>query len=206
MNGGSGNDFFTIDNAGDRALEVGNAGIDRVFSSITLTLGANLELLTLTGTGNLNGTGNGLNNGLFGNARNNVLSGLGGRDGLSGGAGNDTLIGGAGRDTLTGGTGADKFVINTLGSPNLDRFADFSVLADTVHLDNRVLTRLSDGGLPSSAFFRGAAVRDANDRVGYNPATGEILYDSDGTGAGATITIGTTRAGLSVTHADFFVI
>ncbi|WP_249484919.1 hypothetical protein [Pseudomonas sp. HS6] len=50
------------------------------------TLGANLENLFLTGSDNLNGVGNGLNNYLVGNSGNNVLSG---------GAGDDTLDGAA---------------------------------------------------------------------------------------------------------------
>ncbi len=61
----------------------------------------NVENLTLTGTANLNGTGNNLNNILTGNSGNNILTGLAGNDSLDGKAGTDTMIGGLGNDTYT---------------------------------------------------------------------------------------------------------
>ncbi len=68
-------------------------GIDTVQSSITYTLGQFIENLTLTGTANINGTGNSLDNILVGNSGNNVLTG---------GTGSDTYIFGTafGQDTL----------------------------------------------------------------------------------------------------------
>ena len=45
-----------------------------------------VENLTLLGTGNINGTGNALNNVITGNAGANVLNGGGGNDTLYGGA------------------------------------------------------------------------------------------------------------------------
>ena len=73
-------------------------------ASISYTLGANVENLTLTGSGAINGTGNTLDNILIGNS---------GANKLIGDAGNDTLDGMAGADNLTGGAGADIFVFKT---------------------------------------------------------------------------------------------
>ena len=109
MTGGSGDDTYIVDNAGDSIVESGGGGTDSVQSSITLDLNAftSLENLTLTGAGNINGTGSGTSNILTGNGGNNILDGQGNPDTLIGGAGNDTIIGGLGNDLFNGGTGAD---------------------------------------------------------------------------------------------------
>jgi ELWxxDGT repeat protein len=82
-----------------------------VRSSVSYTLPANADNLILTGSGNINGAGNGLNNVLTGNSGANVLSGLGGDDTLNGGTGNDTLDGGVGADRMAGGAGNDIYVV-----------------------------------------------------------------------------------------------
>ncbi|MDZ5457144.1 M10 family metallopeptidase [Azohydromonas lata] len=109
LTGGSGNDVYTVDSTGDTVTETATAAteIDTVQSSVTWTLGANLEWLTLTGSAAINGTGNTLANRITGNAAANVLSGAAGNDTLLGGAGADTLDGGAGNDALDGGADID---------------------------------------------------------------------------------------------------
>jgi Ca2+-binding RTX toxin-like protein len=105
--GGLGNDTYVVDNVGDVVTEAAGAGTgtDTVQASSTYTLGANVENLTLTGSANINGTGNTLDNAITGNSGVNVLTG---------GAGNDTLDGGAGADTMIGGTGNDTYVVDNV--------------------------------------------------------------------------------------------
>jgi Ca2+-binding RTX toxin-like protein len=103
MIGGAGNDLYVVDNAGDVVFENANEGADAVQASITYTLTANVEGLVLTGSADINGTGNTLANTIIGNSGNNTLNGD---------AGNDTLDGGAGADTMIGGTGDDAFFVD----------------------------------------------------------------------------------------------
>ena len=100
MYGGAGNDAFYVDNAGDTLFDGVSGGTDTVFSTVSWTLGTNIENLMLTGWVNLNGTGNSLDNILVGNNGNNVLSGLAGNDAIGGGKGADSMYGGAGNDTF----------------------------------------------------------------------------------------------------------
>ncbi|MEI7781973.1 MAG: calcium-binding protein, partial [Planctomycetota bacterium] len=112
--GGRGNDAYVVDTATDTVVEQVSEGTDTVSSSVTYTLGANVENLTLTGNGNINATGNDFGNVLTGNAGNNQLTGGGLDDILLGGGGNDVLIGGLGADTLTGGAGNNTYRYTSL--------------------------------------------------------------------------------------------
>jgi Ca2+-binding RTX toxin-like protein len=103
--GGAGDDIYVVDVTTDVVTELANEGTDTVRSSVTWTLGTNLENLTLLGSGTVNATGNTLANVLTGNSANNTLNGGAGADTLDGGAGNDILIGGTGADTYMFGRG-----------------------------------------------------------------------------------------------------
>ena len=88
MCGVGGNDVYVVDNAADIVDEslTGSSGTDTVQSSITFSLAdtarvrGSVENLTLTGSSNINATGNALNNTLTGNSGNNTLDGGAGAD------------------------------------------------------------------------------------------------------------------------------
>lgn len=131
MAGGLGNDSYTIDNAGDTITEYSSGGTDNVSASVTFTLGSEVEHLSLTGSANIDGTGNGVVNTISGNSGNNALSGLAGDDTLNGNNGSDLLTGGAGKDVMAGGSGADQFLFDDGDFAGLlwgtaDQIADFS--------------------------------------------------------------------------------
>jgi trimeric autotransporter adhesin len=109
MAGGLGSDTYLVDSTADSVTENTFGGLsDGVIASVDFTLGANLEELGLSGTADIDGTGNGLGNEIGGNSGRNYLYGLGGTDHLYGGAGDDNLFGGEGNDTLEGGSEADE--------------------------------------------------------------------------------------------------
>jgi Ca2+-binding RTX toxin-like protein len=99
MIGGVGDDKYYVDDKNDVVTELAGEGTDTVNSSISYTLGNNLEKLFLAlGAGAINGTGNNLSNHIVGNESANVLKGGGGDDVLSGRGGADTMVGGTDND------------------------------------------------------------------------------------------------------------
>ncbi|MGA7180532.1 MAG: calcium-binding protein [Thiobacillaceae bacterium] len=103
MAGGAGDDTYIVDSTSDVIIENANEGSDLVQSSVTYTLTANVENLTLSGAAAIKGTGNALDNILVGNSAANTLTG---------GAGDDLLDGGAGTDKMLGGTGNDTYIVD----------------------------------------------------------------------------------------------
>ncbi|MGI4850199.1 MAG: calcium-binding protein [Janthinobacterium lividum] len=90
MEGGRGDDYYLVNSVNDSILEQQNEGFDTVVSSANTILGANIEQLNLVEGYRINGTGNRLDNRLFGNSQDNILDGVTGADWMVGGLGNDT--------------------------------------------------------------------------------------------------------------------
>jgi Ca2+-binding RTX toxin-like protein len=139
MEGGSGGDTYFVDSAGDVVVEtfdplIGSGVFDYVSSTIDYTLGAYVERLGLEGSADIDGTGNDLDNFLFGNSGDNVLSGLGGVDDINGFEGADYLYGGSQGDKLDGGADDDHLFgeggVDTLTGGSEDDVLDGGTGAD----------------------------------------------------------------------------
>ncbi len=200
--GGYGNDTYVTD-GNDTITEATNAGVDTVQSSVTYTLGDNLENLALTGSDGINGTGNTLNNTLTGNSGSNTLNGGTGTDILIGGSGDDTYVT-DGNETITEGTdgGTDTVlssVTYTLGSnlDNLTLTGSSSINGTGNALDNTITgnagNNLLFGGAGSDVLWAAtgndtlsggegsdAFIIDGNDVIteGTNAGTDDSVYSS----------------------------
>jgi len=217
--GGTGNDVYIVDSTTDTITENSAEGTDTVQSSVTYTLGSNLENLTLTGSANLNGTGNTLDNVLIGNAGNNSLSASSGTDTLDGGAGTDTLVGGTGNDTYIVDSTTDTITENssegtdivqssvtyTLGS-NLENLTltGSTAINGTGNTLNNVLTGNSadnslDGGTGTDTLIGGLG----NDTYTVDSTTDTITENSaEGTDtvlSSVTYTLGSNLENLALT-------
>ncbi|GAB6141378.1 hypothetical protein JCM14076_21070 [Methylosoma difficile] len=210
MIGGTGNDTYVVDNTGDTVTEATSAGTDTVQSSITYTLGSNLENLTLTGTATINGTGNSDGNILIGNTANNTLSGGAGADSMSGGTGDDTYVVDNTGDTITEATSAGTDAVQssityTLGA-NVENLTltGTDVINGTGNSNNNVLV-----GNTAANTLDGSTGAD-----GMSGGTGNDTYIIDNTGdtvteaasagtdtvqSGITYTLGTNLENLTLT-------
>ena len=164
MIGGLGNDTYIVDNVGDVVTEALNQGTDTVRSSITYTLGANVENLTLTGSANINGVGNTLANVITGNSGNNTLDGgvnVTGADTLIGGTGNDTYVVDNAGDVVTEALneGTDE-VQTALASYSLAAIANVENLTGTAAtgqtLTGNTLANTITGGIGNDTLDGGA--------------------------------------------------
>jgi Ca2+-binding RTX toxin-like protein len=190
-NGGTYGEIFHVV-AGTNA----NVATDSVTGGINDPTAYNGEDVLLGGQG---GSGGGSNVGnvdvLLGLGGNDILYGQGGRDQLDGGTGNDRLFGGADNDRLTGGADSDTFIFDAnIGSSNSDVVIDFVSGVDKIGLVNGTgnpFALLSTGALSAGALdiLGDMTVATAATRIVYDPVTGNLYYDANGTlGTGGLVT------------------
>jgi Ca2+-binding RTX toxin-like protein len=136
MIGDAGNDVYVVDSTSDVVSETPTTAgeIDTVQSSVTHTLGANLENLALTGTAAINANGNALANKITGNAANNVLNGSTGADSLYSGffyTEVDGIAGYSAGDTLLT-NGNDTYIVDNAGDKVKESGTTATTEVDTV--------------------------------------------------------------------------
>jgi Ca2+-binding RTX toxin-like protein len=205
MLGGAGDDTYVVNSTLDRVFEtttttsgIDAGGIDTIRSSVTLSLDAYagvsfVERLTLTGTANINGTGNALDNRLTGNAGNNILNG---------GLGDDTLLGGAGNDTYVVDAAGDRVFETTTTTSGIDAGGLDTVQSSiTLSLDAYVGIRFVDRlTLTGAANINGTGNGLANTLVGNggnNQLNGGLGNDTMTGGLGTDTFVFSTALGAT---------
>ena len=180
MLGGRGDDLYKVDNIGDKITEEASAGNDTVETSIDFSIAslADIENITLIGTGKT-GIGNDSANKLIGDAANNNLNGGAGQDTLIGLSSTDSTLGRATVDTLTGGTQNDLFV---LGDSRGFFYSDGST-ASSGRNDYARITDFSNGDRIQLKGKASDYLLKTSDSVSGLKGIG--LYRNDGVGSGA---------------------
>ena len=141
-------------------------------------------------------------------------------DTLNGGSGNDVLNGGDGNDLLTGGDGADIFKFddyltrNEDGSAsfNKDTILDFKSGQDVIQLDGLVFEDLfgdilnpTTQILDLSQFIIGSEAQTTGQHIIYDPNSGALYYDKDGSANQLAIQFAEVTPGITITSSDFII-
>lgn len=173
LNGGLGNDTYYVYNAADQVVEASaSGGTDLVYSSVSYEIGSNVENLTLTGSANINGTGNSSANVITGNIGNNVLDGVANTanvgDKLIGGDGNDTYIIHSAKDTVI------EKLDDGIDTIEFDSLTSYS-LASLTNVENLTFNGSSGATLTGNNLNN---VLDASEAVGVSRLNGGAGNDT----------------------------
>ena len=197
--GRGGDDIYVVDTPSDIIVESG--GNDTVYTYSDYTLpNAEAPFQPNTGTGietlssvdwslvlNLRLIGNHLANTIHGDAGANFIHG------------------GRSFDTMSGHGGADTFAFTT-GLPEHNWILDFVPGTDKIVLDDAIINGLSLGAVPSAAFVKGTHATSPSHRIIYNPATGNLFFDQDGSGGANQLIFATVGTNLDIQSSDIIVI
>lgn len=170
MIGGEGDDRYYVDNIGDRIFERGAQGTDWVYSTISWTLGSNLERLKLNGEAWIDATGNTKDNNIAGNAGRNVITG------------------GLGADTMSGKAGSDTFVWRTLADSTV---AEADLITDLNDWSDKLDFRLIDGDV-HTAGVQGFDIVDA-----FSGKAGELVLSYDAASDVTALTVDVNGDGVA---------
>jgi hypothetical protein len=144
--------------------------------------------VTLSGTEDINA---------IGNSNKNVLKGN---------SGDNTLDGGKGKDVLIGGKGQDSFSFNS-PKEGVDTIKKFVPKDDTIVVSAKGFKGglVAESVVPAEQFVLGSTATDSDDRFLYDKATGELFFDSDGSGVKQPVLFAVLTNKPTLTNADIFV-
>ena len=195
MDGGEGNDRYDVTARNDVINDTGASTGDMVISAnseINLNDFTGIENGTVTGSRNLNVTGNASDNVLRGNDGNNILTGQGGAD------------------VLMGGAGDDRFDFNSVSdstASSTDKIRDFQVA--TVEGLNDVID-LFDIDAKSTALFNNAftfigtdAFSSKEGELRYYNTSNSTMVEGDVNGDGVADLVIRLIGNMSLSDADF---
>lgn len=195
LDGGNGND--TLVGVGFQKL-IGGAGSDSLFST---TGGDFFDGGDGNDTLDARQAGTGTVTQFIAGNGDDLLLGSANLDTLNGGAGNDTIYGNAGTDIITGGDGQDRFRYFSIGEGG-DTITDFTSGTDKFEFRGAAF-----GNLPRASALNDAqlvVVSTYNGTTGaagtaplfaFETSTKNLVFDSNGSGAGGTTIIATIGSG-----------
>jgi Ca2+-binding RTX toxin-like protein len=177
--GGLGNDIY-IDALGDAIVELSGEGNDTAQSASTfsLVLLQHVENVILTGSADVNASGNTAANRLIGNSGNNILNGQGGVDTMAGGLGNDTYYVDHAGDVTTEAPGGGTDLVSSSVSRTLSANIENLNLSGATNIDGNGNT----------------AANKINGNAGNNILRGYEGADTLNGGAGNDILLGGTAS------------
>jgi Ca2+-binding RTX toxin-like protein len=195
MIGGAGDDTYFVDNTLDIVTELNAQGTDSVYATVSYALGDFIERLTLGGTDNLTGKGNGQANTLIGNNGNNTLNGGGGADIMNGGAGNDTyIVDNAGDVIIEGNGGGSDSVYANLSYSLTGSYLENLFLTGTANINatGNAGSNLLVGNGGNNVFNGGAGADTMNGGAGndlyYVDNAGDVIIEGNGGGTDSVYT------------------
>lgn len=112
---------------------------------------------------------------------------------------------GPGNDRVVFGNAADKFLFDSGldALTNVTTFKNFASGKDQFFLDSDIFPAITPGTLSSSAFHKGTAAADADDRIIYDKKSGALFYDEDGVGGVAQVQFASFEKGTKLKASDF---
>lgn len=165
--GGDGNDTYVVTSSTDVIIEKAGEGSDTIRSTVSYTMGEDVEKMVLGGTADLDATGSSTGNTIYGNAGDNEIAGAGGRD------------------VLYGRDGADSFVFNaitdsTVSSSGRDVIKDFSIAqGDKIDLSG---IDLGEGSTFTFIGTNGFSKTAGEVNIKFSGANTIVQADTDGNG------------------------